>query len=540
MAWAKGWLAVGFSGLGACSPSIADYCAPGTPECTVPEGGLPDGQVDGGAETGAAGAEGGADGSSCNPASTPHDAPCVINTAYGIFVSPSGSDNAPGTKSAPVGTIGHGMDLAKAAGKRVYVCAGTYPEQLTMTASRDGLSVFGALDCATWAYDTAKRVIVAPAAAGYALKLEGLQAGAVFEDVEFDAQAAVAPGGSSIAVFASTSQNVAFHRVVVVAGNGADGAPGSSAASHLDGGTGSSNWYGTPPSYPELNGASAGDAGPAPAVTCQCADHSSSTGGAGGAPMNIPSPSAGLPSYGDAGAGAAGMNAVSCGSGGTAQDGADAPAVSSSPVVASPGTCSATGWRPGVGAAGANGKAGQGGGGGGNGHLSQGSGGAGGCGGCGGTGGSGGGGGGSSIALLAYQSTFALAGCTLTARTAGNGGAGGNGELGQAGGGGGPGYPPGVQLGCAGGVGGAGAGGEGAQGGPGGLSLGIGYSGTPPTIDGTVVTQATARTGITTGTPGAGGAGGARGPAAANSTGTAGTDGVSGLGGSAAAVGSFP
>ncbi|MGH7436263.1 MAG: hypothetical protein ACRENE_11380, partial [Polyangiaceae bacterium] len=347
--------------------------------------------------------------------------------------------------------MGHGMDVAKAASKRLYVCAGTYPEQLTMSASRDGVSVFGALDCATWAYDTSKRVIVAPTAAGYALKVEGLQAGAVFEDLEFDAQDATAPGGSSVAAFVSSSQNVAFHRVVVVAGDGANGAPGSSAASHLDGGAGSSNWYGTPPSYPELNGVSAGDAGGAAGAACVCSDHSSSTGGAGGGPMNIPTLSSGLPSYADAGAGAAGANAAACGSGGTAQNGADAPSSSSNPVLALAGVLSATGWVSGVSVNGANGKAGQGGGGGGNGRLSEGTGGSGACGGCGGAGGAGGSGGGSSMALLAYQSAVTLVACTLTAKSAGSGGAGGSGEAGQVGGGGGSGFPSGNQVssGCA-------------------------------------------------------------------------------------------
>ncbi|MGH7735220.1 MAG: hypothetical protein ACREOE_16410, partial [Gemmatimonadales bacterium] len=66
MAWAKRWLAVGSLGLGACGPSVADYCAPGTPECTAPEGGWLDGQVDGAPETGTAGGDGGADALSCN------------------------------------------------------------------------------------------------------------------------------------------------------------------------------------------------------------------------------------------------------------------------------------------------------------------------------------------------------------------------------------------------------------------------------------------------------------------------------------------
>jgi hypothetical protein len=75
--------------------------------------------------------------------------------------------------------------------------------------------------------------------------------------------------------------------------------------------------------------------------------------------------------------------------------------------------------------------------------------------------------------------------------------------------------------------------GNGAQGGPGGLSLGIGYLGTAPTIDGTSVSQATTQTGITTGTAGIGGTMGVGGPPAAvglgqpGADGTAGTDGIS-------------
>jgi hypothetical protein len=102
------------------------------------------------------------------------------------------------------------MDLAKAAGKRVYVCAGSYPEQLVVGSSRDGVNVYGALDCATWTYGAANRVVVAAAQSGYALEIEGLQTGVTFEDIEFDAQNASvgAPGASSVAVFVSTSQGI--------------------------------------------------------------------------------------------------------------------------------------------------------------------------------------------------------------------------------------------------------------------------------------------------------------------------------------------
>jgi hypothetical protein len=427
------------------------------------------------------------------------------------------------------------MDLAKAAAKRVYLCAGSYPEQLVVGSSRDGVNVYGALDCATWTYRAANRVVVAPAQSGYALEVEGLQTGVTFEDIEFDAQNASAgiPGASSVAVFVSTSQGICFDRVTMVAGSANDAAPGGSTRT-------ATNWFGTPPAYAELNGNNAEDAGGAPSKQCTCADQSQTSGGQGGGPMNIPSPGAGTPAYSDAGAGVSGGNALSCASGGTGQNGGDAPVPTANTSGGSPGSCLQSGWLLGAGSLGDDGKPGQGGGGGGNGRLSTGSGGGGACGGCGGAGGKPGQGGGASIALLSFQSSITLTGCSLTANAAGNGGSGGGGEAGQAGGS--PGMPTGsgVGSGCAGGAGGAGAGGNGAQGGAGGLSLGIGYVGTPPTIDGAVVSQASTHSGITIGAAGAGGAGGLRGASATNSTGPAGALGASGQPGVAAAVEAVP
>ena len=532
-------LLVGGAGLAACSPTLADYCAPGTPECTPLEAGSPDGASDGPTE-------GGHDAAACDRASAPHDDGCVIAEAYGVFVAPAGSDSNPGTRTAPLLTLGQGMDVAKAAGKRVYVCAGTFPEKLVVSTARDGVNVYGALDCATWSYGPLNKVVVAPTETGYALDVEGLQAGITFEDVEFDAQPASygSAGQSSIAVFANGSQNVAFERVTIVAGNAADGAPGASpGAAAGDGGsnTPGSNWFGTPPGYSELNGINAADAGGPPSAHCTCPDQSATSGGQGGGPMNIPTPGAGTPSYSDAGTGAPGVNAQQCNSQGSGGGyGGDAPVPAPDMPSASFGVCSATGWAPGIGVVGTDGKPGQGGGGGGNGRLSSGSGGGGACGGCGGAGGKPGVGGGSSIALLSYHSNVAFAGCVLMAKGAGNGGAGGGGEPGQAGGS--PGSPSGsgVGVGCAGGAGGAGAGGNGAQGGPGGLSLGIGYIGAPPTIDGSAVTQVASRAGIVLGSAGMGGAGGIKGAAASSSTGPAGADGAPGQAGLAAAVEPLP
>src|ERR1019366_5855733 len=130
---------IGAGGLAAGNPTMADYCAPGTPQGTAADGGSRDAASDGGTE-------GGRDASACDPTRSPHDDGCVIDAAYGVFVSPAGSDSNQGTKSAPLRTIGRGMDVAKLAGKRVYVCAGTFPAKLVVAAARDGVNVYGALD----------------------------------------------------------------------------------------------------------------------------------------------------------------------------------------------------------------------------------------------------------------------------------------------------------------------------------------------------------------------------------------------------------
>jgi hypothetical protein len=523
-------LALAAGGLSGCNPSVADYCASGTPECTPADGGAgPDG---------AGGSEASPDVGGCDPSKSPSEEACVVAETYGVFVSPAGSDSNTGTRSAPVATLGHGMDVAKATGKRVYVCAGSFGEELVIGASRDGVNVYGGLDCAGWTYGAGNRVVVAPLGSGYALELEGLQTGVTLEDLEFDSQSAPSPGASSIAAFASNSQNVVLERVTLVAGTAADGSPAATSGAGAD--AGATNWFGTPPAYPELNGASASDAGAAPLTTCTCRDQASSTGGAGSGPNNVPPPTAGLPSYGDAGAGVPGVSGNQCNSQGGGSNGLDAPVATTGTTSTTLGSCSVSGWTPAAGVAGADGPPGQGGGGGGDGKVQSGVGGGGACGGCGGAGGMPGTGGGSSIALLAYQSRLTLVDCLLTAKAAGSGGIGGSGEQGQ--GGGGSGYPLGnlPASGCPGGAGGAGAGGNGGQGGAGGLSLGIGYCGAAPTVDGAVVSGAASLGGVTLGSAGAGAAGGSGGAAATNSTDPAGANGASGPAGVAMAVRSLP
>jgi hypothetical protein len=479
----------------------------------------------------------------CDGTKPPHDDPCVIDEQFGVFVSPVGADGNPGTRARPLYTLGQAMDAARASGKeRVYACAGTFAEQLVVGAARDGVAVYGGLDCTSWSYGLQNQVTVAPTQSGYALDLEGLVQGATFEDLAFVAQSAsgVNAGESSIAVFVNASLNVAFHRILMSAGNAADGARGASGGPTLDGGaaTTGTNWLGSPP-YAELNGNDAVGAVGAAQKTCSCPDGTVSVGGSGGGSSDAGAqvPGVGLPAYdSDAGADLVGVNSTSCGGGGTPlQKGLDAPSTMNGAPSKSWGSVVATGWTAAAAVSGVNGTPGQGGGGGGNGLGSVGGGGGGACGGCGGAGGGPGSAGGSSIALLSYQSTVVLVGCSLVARTAGAGGRGGDGEPGQ------PGSlfaGNGEHSGCQGAAGGSGAGGNGGQGGAGGLSLGIGYTGTPPSFDGTPAAPAASLAGVTLGAAGAGGPKGAAGAAAVTSVGQPqpGADGAPGFPGVAQAV----
>ncbi|MGH7296043.1 MAG: hypothetical protein ACRELB_13965, partial [Polyangiaceae bacterium] len=158
--------------------------------------------------------------------------PCIINEMFGIFVSPGGTDSAScGSQLSPCKTIGQAMDLAKAAGKRVYACgsAGNYTiENLVVGSSRDGVKAYGGLNCTTtpsqWTYNATDKATMAPAS-GYALQISGLATGVAFEDFGFVSanEAAAAAGTSSIAVFANSASGVVFTGCTMQAGTAAQG-----------------------------------------------------------------------------------------------------------------------------------------------------------------------------------------------------------------------------------------------------------------------------------------------------------------------------
>ncbi|MGH7734677.1 MAG: hypothetical protein ACREOE_13520, partial [Gemmatimonadales bacterium] len=378
---------------GTCEPSQADGSAvdaalDAAADATVSDSAALDAAADASDANDAADA---GDGFACDPTKSPRDEGCVVDEAYGVFVSAGGSDTGAGTKSDPVKTIGEGVAKAAQSGKtRVYVCAGSYAEAVVVSSS--AVSLYGALGCdAGWAYVDGGASQVTGAANQVVLTIDGVAGPVAVEDLVLTAADAsgqddAGNGRSSVAAQVNGS-TVTFRRCGFNAGAAANGAEGTTG----------SNYTGATAPDGQPNDAGAGGAG----GSVTCADGTGSQGGNGGA--------AALVSFGDGGdgtasplpmtypaqaldgvGGAGGINR--CGQG--ADKGAFGAAADGGSAAVSYGVLTGTGWTPTHGGSGSVGAPGQGGGGGGGQQsvqpLGGTGGGAGGCGGAGGAAGAGG------------------------------------------------------------------------------------------------------------------------------------------------------
>jgi len=415
----------------------------------------------------------------CDVAAEPKDAPKCVVSELGVFVDATkGAEGNPGTKDAPLKSIA--AALGKLAGKtRVYVCEGTYPEHVKLTAP---VSLYGGFRCGAWTYSGAKTT-VAPSDPGYALEVASTTADVTIADLGFVAPSANDKGQSSIAAFVHNASKLTFLRSALEAGNAKEGAEGAT------GTTGA-------PTVGDLKGNAASGTTAGAVKTCACSSGGMSTGGAGGPPQNAGA--RGAPSLGGAAPvdGIGGVGNVNCGAGGLGHTGADATAAAEAAKMTALGSLDANGWTPQAGNAGPSGTPGQGGGGGG-GRDATSAGGGGACGGCGGTGGKPGAGGGASVALLSLDSAVALRATTLTAKAAGPGGAGGAKGSGAAGG-----TAGGSIGGCGAGDGGRGGDGGSGSGGAGGISAAVLHKGIAPTNDGSTLNPGAKGTKGTGGAPG--------------------------------------
>jgi len=393
--------------------------------------------------------------------------PACIDDGIGVFVDATGgNDTGLGTKASPYKTIGKAIASAGAK-PRVYVCAGTYAEDVSLTQAST-VSIFGGLQCGKWTYDGSLPTV---GKSSLALHVDGVTKPIVLSDLAFVASAGANPGDSSIAALVNASTDVTLRRVKLRPAAGKDGKPGVTG----------SNWSTVAQSDASIAGKNASGATGGADHTCSlCLDNVDSTGGGGGSgtTLNATGGNDGKPGLGgqsplDGKGGASGCTA--------GHNGTDATPATAAPGATVLGKLTAAGWTPANGQDGPNGGPGQGGGGGGGKAdlTTPGGGGGGGCGGCGGAGGKGGGSGGASIGLAVVLSKVTVIGCDIVTLAGGAGGAGSTGQDGQLGGYAGTASSPG----CAGGVGGKGAMGGAGGGGAGGISVGVAYTDQKPEID---------------------------------------------------------
>ncbi len=397
---------------------------------------------------------------------TPSDPKCLDETGA-IFVSKAGTGD--GSRANPVGSVGAALQKIDDKRRRIYVCEGTYPEDIGFTPAQNGVSLIGGFDCAWTPKKDAKPVLGSSATPMSSKGTTGL----ALVDIAVEAKDAT-DGGSSIALFVSGG-SVALKGVRLVAGNGSKG----------EGGTLKPNTY-KPSSDLAGNSGTAGGGGEAKTITCD--DGSTSVGGAGGNAGTAGSP--GKPDLdGGAGGSLAACEGSNTGGGNGGPGSSPTPGQSATTL----GKLTADGWIPESGMPGKNGGPGQGGGGGGG---ANGTGGSGGAGGCGGAGGGAGKGGGASVALASLNAAVQVERGELSAK---NGGDGGNGILGQDGQTPGGSRGTGFNMACNGGNGGPGGKGGAGGGGAGGVSTAILYVGSAP------ITDAPTQTRLKAGSPGQGG-----------------------------------
>jgi hypothetical protein len=380
-----------------------------------------------------------------------------------IFVDGgSGLDARSGAREFPKKTITNALAAAKAAGKDVYVAAGTYAESLALEPN---IGIYGG-----YTPNFSARSLTEPTTitGGPQAALADGDIGVVLQLLTFQG-AAAAPGGSSYGLRIVNNAKVALQRVLAAGGTAGAGGVGSSGPTGNTGGngtTGNSSSCGTSQAGATNGGSGGGFIG----------------GGGGGGGTSAGGGTNGVSGSGAAGgfrgAGGGGANGGSNQTGGNGGPGLvggpGAAGPNATPAAFSAELASAGGWVGPGGTTATAGTGGSGGGGGGGGgaafnaiyHAPGGGGGSGGAGGGGGNPGGGGTAGGASFGVYIYNASLVSRDATLRG---GTGGAGGNGGTGGTGGDGGLGRTGGNGVDNCGTPGVYSSGGEGGNGGNGGM-----------------------------------------------------------------------
>jgi hypothetical protein len=168
--------------------------------------------------------------------------PSELTDQYGVFVSPNGQPHTDGNHARPALTIQDGIDLAKRVGKRVYVCVGTFHEQITVA---DSISIVGGLDCTNneWSVGKPSSRTRIEAPSSPAIIATNINSPTRLEGLDVVAPDATKPSASSIALVADHAATLTIASSKLSAGNAAKGDDGTdgiqlSNAATVNGGAG--------------------------------------------------------------------------------------------------------------------------------------------------------------------------------------------------------------------------------------------------------------------------------------------------------------
>jgi hypothetical protein len=141
---------------------------------------------------------------------------------HAVFVSPDGFDSEEGSAPKPVQSLRRALELAKDGARDVYVCTGTYRENVVIEAP---VSIYGGYDCER-GWKRTKDVAIFQAGAGLPLLVKNVDGKVRLERLAFRAPTSVKPGQSSQAAAIVGSSNVQLADVELKTGHGSAGLAG--------------------------------------------------------------------------------------------------------------------------------------------------------------------------------------------------------------------------------------------------------------------------------------------------------------------------
>ena len=145
------------------------------------------------------------------------------DTLKSVFVSPSGDDNAPGTKDTPLHSISAAITLARSIGSTaIYMDSGIFQSDTTFSL-HDGVSLYGGFDRSkNWqrANDSRSELI---STSMITVRCASINKTTLLEQITIRSENAQAIGGSTYGLFLISSKGVIVNNSSINSGNTVDG-----------------------------------------------------------------------------------------------------------------------------------------------------------------------------------------------------------------------------------------------------------------------------------------------------------------------------